>query len=270
MSATLEPMDVFEEVSGLAALAADRPIRTRAYDLLFPEQNRASWLVDADPFTARNRGDPAENRDPETWNRTRDEYAHVLRTLARSPGNVLLALPNYREAEWAAAYLTEAVDKPVLCDESSSNEETERLKSRFFTGDGKVLVTSTRGTLTEGVDYDGAKLRCCGVIGVPLVNIGSPRVRAVKRAYADAFGDEHAFEYSLTVPAVRRARQTIGRVIRGTDEVGVRALVGHRYTPDARHSVYPYLSTDEQAEFVQLTPEFLPGQLDAFWAEHDT
>ena len=31
----------------------------------------------------------------------RDEYAHVLRTAARSPGNVLVAMPNYREAEWA-------------------------------------------------------------------------------------------------------------------------------------------------------------------------
>ncbi len=43
-------------------------------------------------------------------------------------------------------------------DESSSNEETERLKREFFSGDGKVMVTSTRGTLTECVDYDGEKL----------------------------------------------------------------------------------------------------------------
>jgi len=269
MSATLEPLDVFTEVAGLEALRkSNRPVVERTYDLPFPAANRASYLVDATAFTARNRGDPGENGNPESWTRTRDEYAHVLRTLARSPGNVLLAMPNYREARWAGEYLREAVDKPVHVDESSANQETERLKQRFFEGEGKVLVTSTRGTLTEGVDYDGEKLACCGVVGVPLVNIGSPRVRAVQRAYGDGFGEENAFEYALTVPAVRRARQAIGRVIRGTEEVGVRALVGRRYTPGARHSVHPYLSPGEQEEFVRLTPEFLARKLDSFWASH--
>ncbi|MHB9288290.1 ATP-dependent DNA helicase [Halobacteriales archaeon Cl-PHB] len=270
MSATLEPLDVFAEVAGLEALrAANRPVVERSYQLPFPEDNRASWIVDAEPFTARNRGDPEENADPESWNRTRDEYAHVLRTLARSPGNVMIAMPNYREAAWAGAYLEDVVEKPVLVDESSSNERTNELREEFVAGDGKVIVTSTRGTLTEGVDYDGDKLHCCAVVGVPLVNIGSPRVTATRRAYADAFGENDAFEYALTVPAVRRARQAIGRVIRGFDEVGVRVFVGNRYAPGTRHSVHKYLSPSEREEFVRMTPEFLPGKLDRFWSAHD-
>ncbi|KAA9397226.1 ATP-dependent DNA helicase [Haloarcula sp. CBA1130] len=281
MSATLEPLDVFTRVSGLDSIAETgstapdegsgdgRPVRTTTYDLPFPPENRASYLVDATPFTARNRGDPETMRPlGDNWNPTRDEYAQALRALARSPGNVMVAMPNYREARWAGAYLQDAVEKPVLVDESSSNEETERLKREFFSGDGKVIVTSTRGTLTEGVDYDGEKLSTCAVVGIPLVNIGSPRVRGVQRAYGDAFGEDNAFEYALTVPAVRRARQAIGRVIRGVDEVGVRALVGRRYTPDARHSVSPYLPAGEREEFTRMTPNFLASQLDSFWADH--
>ncbi|EMA13724.1 ATP-dependent DNA helicase [Haloarcula marismortui] len=281
MSATLEPLDVFTRVSGLDSMAETgstapdeqsgdgRPVRSTTYDLPFPPENRASYLVDATPFTARNRGDPGTMRPlGDNWNPTRDEYAQALRALARSPGNVMVAMPNYREARWAGAYLQDAVEKPVLVDESSSNEETERLKREFFSGDGKVMVTSTRGTLTEGVDYDGEKLSTCAVVGIPLVNIGSPRVRGVQRAYGDAFGEDNAFEYALTVPAVRRARQAIGRVIRGVDEVGVRALVGRRYTPDARHSVSPYLPAGEREEFTRMTPDFLASQLDSFWADH--
>ncbi|MFB6164452.1 MAG: ATP-dependent DNA helicase [Haloarculaceae archaeon] len=295
MSATLEPIDVFTRVSGLDALAetgtgglaADeeskarsasdkraasgasrerdpgRPVQTRSYGLTFPEDNRASWLVDATAYTARNRGEPVRDHD----SATRDEYEQVLRTVARSPGNVMIAMPNYREAAWAGDYLREVVDKPVLVDESSSNEATEELKRDFFAGDGKVLVTSTRGTLTEGVDYDGEKLHACAVVGVPLVNIGSPRVRAVREAYGRAFGQDNAFEYALTVPAVRRARQAIGRVIRGGDEVGVRILVGNRYTPDAVHSVHEYLSPAERREFVRMTPAFLSSQFESFWDE---
>ncbi len=267
MSATLEPLDVFSEVAGLEALRqADRPVLERSYTLPFPAANRASWIVDATPFTASNRGDPAEHDNPETWNQTRDEYAHVLRSIARSNGNIMIAMPNYREAQWAGEYLEKVVDKPVLVDESSANEVTDELRDRFVAGDGKVLVTSARGTLTEGVDYAGDKLHCCAVVGVPLVNIGSPRITAVRRAYADAFGESNAFEYALTVPAVRRARQAIGRVIRGFDEVGVRLFVGQRYVEGARHSVFPYLSAEEREEFVRMTPEFLSRKLEDFWA----
>ena len=269
MSATLEPIDVFREVAGFAALAADRPVLERTYDLPFPAENRASFLVDATPFTAHNRGDPSDNTDPATWNQTRDEYAQALRALARSPGNVLIAMPSYAEARWAGEYLADAVAKPVLIDEPSTNEQTQQRKQRFFAGDGKVLTTSARGTLTEGVDYDGEKLRCCAVVGVPLVNVGSPRTKAVQRAYGDAFGEDRAFECALTAPAVRRARQALGRVIRGADEVGVRALVGRRYVPAARHSVYEFLAETEREEFVRLTPEFLADELEAFWADRD-
>ena len=275
MSATLEPMDVFTQVSGLTFLQEGgkdrdpRYVKSATYGLTFPPENRASYLVDCRPFTARNRGDPETMRPlGESWNPTRDEYAHALRSLARSPGNVLIAMPNYREAAWAGAYLDGVVDKQVLVDESSSNEATDRRKERFYGGAGKVLVTSTRGTLTEGVDYDGDKLSTCAVVGIPLVNIGSPRVRAVRRAYGDAFGEDVAFEYALTVPAVRRARQAMGRVIRGTDEVGVRALVGRRYCPGARHSVYEFLPEGEREEFTRMTPDFLADQLDHFWASH--
>ncbi|MCG1003342.1 MULTISPECIES: ATP-dependent DNA helicase [Halobacterium] len=270
MSATLEPLDVFREVTGLDRLEAGagdaeaRPVVERRYDLRFPEENRASFIVDATPFTARNRGDPTS----ENANQTREQYRYVLRTIARTPGNVLVCMPNYREAAWAGDYLEDAVEKPVLVDESSSNEDTDALKRQFFRGDGKVMVTSTRGTLTEGVDYDGDKLAACAVVGVPLVNVGSPRVRAVRRAYADAFGEDHAFEYALTVPAVRRARQAIGRVIRGPEEVGVRAFVGQRYVEGARHSVFEYLGPGEREEFTRMTPEFLGDQLDLFWSEH--
>jgi DNA excision repair protein ERCC-2 len=271
MSATLEPLDVFREVVGLDRLEAGagdgeaRPVVERRYDLRFPPENRASCLVDAAPFTAHNRGEPTSEND----NRTRDQYRYVLRTVARQPGNVLVCMPNYREAAWAADYLGGAVEKDVLVDESSSNEATDDLKREFFRGPGKVLVTSTRGTLTEGVDYDGEKLAACCVVGVPLVNVGSPRVRAVRRAYADAFGEDNAFEYALTVPAVRRARQAIGRVIRGPEEVGVRVLAGNRYVEGARHSVFEYLGPGEREEFTRMTPEFLGDQLDRFWEEQD-
>ena len=272
MSATLEPLDVFEAVSGLSSVAdgsstagdsnsrPPRHVDRRSYDLQFPAANRESWIVDVEPFTARNRGDPI---GPD--NATRDRYAYVAREIARSHGNILLCYPNYAEAKWAASRLREEVDKPVYLDESSSHEATHALREGFVDDDHAVLVTSTRGTLTEGVDYEGEELHTCAVFGIPLVNIGSPRVQAVRHAYGDRFGRDNAFDYALTVPAVRQVRQAIGRVLRGPEEHGVRILVGERYLPDKPRSVAPFFSEQERAEFRRLTPEYLGGQFEQFW-----
>ena len=277
MSATLEPLDVFAEVTGLRHLEReeDRPVVERTYGLDFPAENRESFAVDAPKFTHDNRGGPGEQ------NQTRQTYSDAITEVARSPGNVLVGMPNYAEAEWAAAALRERVDKPVLIDESSGDDATEDLKDDFFAGESKVLVTSLRGTLTEGVDYRGDKLRAAVVCGVPIINTASPRTRAVRTAYDREFGDVPAsnasggsqggsrggFEYALTIPAVRKARQAVGRVIRGPEEVGARVFVDERYARDSWDSVREYFP--ENDEFQPVSPDMLSLGLERFWSSVD-
>ncbi|MFB6112415.1 MAG: ATP-dependent DNA helicase [Halobacteriaceae archaeon] len=258
MSATLEPLDVFTEVTGLAALAQEeRPVVTRRYGLSFPEANRASFAVDAPKFTHENRGPPGSETE------TRRAHADAAASVARSPGNVLVGMPSYAEADWLAGVLEERLEKPVLLDEASDDETTESLKQSFFDGPPKVLVTSLRGTLTEGVDYRGDRLAAAAVCGVPIVNTASPRTRAVRTAYDRAFGD--GFERALVIPAVRKARQALGRVIRGPEEVGVRVLVDARYARDSWDSVRQYVPE----EYRPVSPDMLDLGLERFWRDHD-
>ena len=170
-------------------------------------------------------------------------------------------MPSYAEAAWMAATLRTTVDKPVLLDESSDDAVTESLKAEFFGGDGKVLATSLRGTLTEGVDYRGDRLRAAVVCGVPIVNTASPRTRAVQTAYERVFGD--GFRYALTVPAVRKARQAVGRVIRGPEETGVRVFVDERYARDSWDSVRGLIPDHEG--FRPVSPDMLSLGLERFW-----
>ena len=258
MSATLEPLDVFAEVTGLGHLEreAGRPVVERTYGLEFPPENRASFAVSAPKFTYDNRGDPGESTSART------AYARAIRQVAASPGNVLVCMPSYREAEWAASVL-ETADKPVLRDEATDDVATERLKQEFFAGEPKVLVTSLRGTLTEGVDYRGDRLAAAIVCGVPIINTASPRTRAVRTAYDRAFGD--GFEYALSVPAVRKARQAIGRVIRGPEECGVRVLCDERYARESWDSVRDLLGEAERDEFRPVGTDMLEYALGQFW-----
>ncbi|RQH01016.1 ATP-dependent DNA helicase [Natrarchaeobius oligotrophus] len=276
MSATLEPMEAFTEVTGLQYLAReeDRPVVERRYGLHFPEENRESFAVAAPKFTYDNRGrpgnasvaddaageTPAQGADDRRQHSTRRHYADAVADVCRVPGNVLVGMPSYAEAEWIAGVLEDRLEKPVLLDASSDDEATESLKTEFFAGDGKVLVTSLRGTLTEGVDYSGDRLSAAVVCGVPIVNTASPRTKAVRRAYDDEFGD--GFTYALTIPAVRKARQAIGRVIRSPEDVGVRVLLDERYARDSWDSVRPYLPDD--GEFQPVSPDMLELGLERF------
>ncbi|MFC6614430.1 ATP-dependent DNA helicase [Halopenitus salinus] len=257
MSATLEPMDVFREVTGLEHLAeSGRPVLERTHGLTFPPENRESLAVDAPKFTHDNRGQPGEETE------TRLAHLDASIEVAARPGNVLVGMPNYAEARWMAGELSERLDKPVLLDESSGDRVTESLKDDFFAGDGKVLVTSLRGTLTEGVDYRGDRLHAAVVCGVPIINTARPRTRAVVAAYDERFGD--GFETALTVPAVRKARQAIGRVIRGSDERGVRVLLDARYARDTWDGVREYLPEHEREEFQPVSTDMLEFALDRF------
>ncbi|WP_430506143.1 ATP-dependent DNA helicase [Haloparvum sp. PAK95] len=257
MSATLEPMDVFREVTGLDHLEDQgRPVVDRTYGLGFPEENRASFAVDAPKFTHSNRGPPGES------NETRLVYVDSTAEVAKRDGNVLVGMPNYAEAEWMAGELDDRLDKPVLLDESSGDRETQSLKDDFFAGADKVLVTSLRGTLTEGVDYRGDRLAAAVVCGVPIINTAQPRTQAVVAAYDRQFGD--GFETALTVPAVRKARQAIGRVIRGPEERGVRVFLDGRYARDSWNSVRSHLPAHEREEFQPVSPDMLSFALDRF------
>jgi DNA excision repair protein ERCC-2 len=95
------------------------------------------------------------------------------------------------------------------------------------------------------------------------VNTSSPKTTAVRTAYDRAFGD--GFETALLVPAVRKARQAIGRVIRGSDERGVRVFVDERYARDGWDSVREYLPPEEREAFTPVSPDMLSYGLGQFW-----
>jgi DNA excision repair protein ERCC-2 len=309
MSATLAPLDVYKEVTGIRKLnhgahpsstlvtkaidryeklrnggketddheddddEEERPtpeersrhVSTSVFGMDFPEENRTSIAVDAPKFTWSDRWPPEENQG------LRSVYRNVLVDVAKTtPGNVLVFMPSYQEAEWAANILENAseVTKPVLADESSTDATTEQLKREFFEGGGKILTTGLRGTLTEGVDFDGDKLHAAVICGVPISNTGTELANAIQDAYSSRFGDWLGFQYAFTVPAVRKTRQALGRVIRGDDDVGIRVLVDERYTEDAgRSSVMSHFPDYSRSEFRTVEANELERGLNQFWSQ---
>lgn len=292
MSATLEPMAAYRQAAGLQQLAdgtseplsdtapdndateisgsnfqGGRRVDDATYGLAFPEENRASWTVKLPKYTYNNRGTPTQSyaeMEP-----IRQQYADALTTVATSPGNILIGMPNYSEAKWAAALLEAETDQTIYHDESSTDEETTALLHEFF-DTGGVLITSSLGTVTEGVDYDGAKLHTAAVVGVPFKNTQSKRTEAVIEAYDQGMSDSWSgFDLAVGIPAVRKARQVIGRVLRAPEEVGTRLFLDERYSQTGPYNVGQYLSDQEFDEFKTVSPDMLDLAFQQFWESHE-
>lgn len=240
-----------------------RRVEKSMFKMDFPKENRASFAVDVPKFTYSNRWPPEEHRD------LRAQYEQVITSVVTTtPGNVLVFMPSYAEAKWAAKTLEKnsAVSKPVLSDESSSDAETERLKREFISGEPKVLTTGLRGTLVEGVDFSGDKLSGAVICGVPIAHTGSELAKAIEAAYGYRFGGGNGFDYAYTVPAIRKTRQALGRVIRGTDDVGVRVVADERYARSDRFSdVREHFPEYVRDEFTPVEPDELRPALEQFW-----
>ncbi|MFC6961932.1 helicase C-terminal domain-containing protein [Halocatena marina] len=116
----------------------------------------------------------------------------------------------------------------------------------------------------RGHRLQGSRLHTAAVVGVPYANTANARMKAVINAYDREFEDG-GFEYAVKVPAVRKTRQALGRVLRGHSEVGTRILLDGRYRPDAPRSVNTYLSASERTEFTTVSPDMLDYALNQFW-----
>lgn len=299
MSATIEPADIFMRAVGIDDVtyapeiahshsdtvkraqsnseasqgktdpatgeAEKRPLTYEQYSLRFPEKNRLSMVGLLPKFTSSNRG-PVPDSPADEMSKTRKQYIEVIVEVATQPGNILLAFPNYSEAEWMCEVLKQRdIDKRLHLDQSSSSQETTQLLDSFFEQGDAVILTSSRGTITTGVDYKGEKLHSAAVVGISLLPVQIPRNQAIREAYGSVMTGESGFEAAFTVPAVRKARQTIGRVIRGESEVGTRLLIDKRYNSTDWDGVHKFLSPQQQTEFQPIIPEGLSRVLSAFW-----
>lgn len=301
MSATLRPIDPFQQATGInsvphfsvlgdeietedneTTLRANgitdemlsdidtRPTTFDRFPLRFSPDSRLSLGIDLPRFTQSERGRPYDddgNPVIETgrMSDTREKYARLIAQVARTAGNILIAMPSYEEAAWAHDFIqTLSIEKRCLVDQSTTSDETDELLEEFFEDGEAILCTGLRGTITEGVDFDGDKLHTCLNIGVPLPP-GSSRRDAVEVAYQRAINSTSGRDAAQYIPSTRKVRQSIGRVIRGTEEAGVRIIADERYGTSENPNLRRLFSPQQQREFTLIEFEDVEAAVARFW-----
>ena len=216
-SATLKPFDFYARLSGFTA---DELI-TSEFESPFDSRKRKLLLI---PQVSTKFSDRERN------------YGRIAETIERitalRPGNYLAFFPSFDFLERVLAQFRAPEGFRVHSQARfTKTADVEDLLAHLATSaerkEANLLFAVQGGVFSEGVDYPGEMVIGAFVIGPPLPSFNLER-ETMKRYYEKHYGE--GFAYAYTYPAMAKAIQSAGRVIRSEDDRGVIVLLDGRFT----------------------------------------
>lgn len=213
MSGTFTPPEMYRDLLGFPV---DRT-ELREYPSPFPPQNRLNII--SDKVTTR-----FAKRTEENFELIAAEVGKVVDAV---PGNVAVFFPSYNVMRAVLSYAK--LSKPVFQQKERATPaemkaliDAFRSKSAF----GGVLCAVAGGSAAEGIDYPGRDLIAAIVVGVPLKE-WDLETKALVDYYEYKYGA--GWNYGYLFPAMSRAIQAAGRVIRSESDRGVIVFLDERF-----------------------------------------
>lgn len=216
ISGTLSPVESYRRY-----FFASLPVRTIELPNAFPRKNRLV-LAACDITTAYSQ---RQNRE----NTARIEDYIV--SFAAAPGNLAVYFPSYQLLDQYAERCARRIRAKQTFIEPKEAADASVALRQFLAlpemGQAGVLFAVTGGKWSEGLDYRGEMLSGAMVVGLPLAPFNRVR-RMVIDYFMRKFGDEGEF-ISYTLPAINRALQALGRVLRTPEDRGLLVLAEQRF-----------------------------------------
>ncbi|HTY52539.1 MAG TPA: ATP-dependent DNA helicase [Methanomicrobiales archaeon] len=235
ISGTLSPVDSFRRL-----YFGDGKVATLTLPNAFPRDRR--MVVGArDATTLYSMRDQAGNTE---------RIAGYITAFARLPGNLAVYFPSYQVLSSFADRCAGMIrGKEVIVEPRDSADASAALRAFLqLPGQGRagVIFAVCGGKWSEGLDYRGELLNGAMVVGLPLAPF--TRVRSMVIDYfRRKYGDEGEF-LSYTLPALNRALQALGRVIRSPEDRGFLVLCEQRFLEPRLKGALPAWIREEMVE----------------------
>ncbi len=211
-SATLKPFDYYRRLSGL-----EETILAEEFISSFPRANRKLLII---PQISSKYSDRARS------------YPRIAETIqkisALQSGNYFVFLPSFEFLERLIEIFIPPSGFNILRQRRGMalNEAHDILNQLKHCTRAHVLFAVQGGIFSEGVDYPGDMAIGVFIVGPPLPNFDLKR-ESMKRYYEEKFSQ--GFDYAYTYPAMAKAIQAAGRLIRSEADKGVIILMDNRF-----------------------------------------
>jgi DNA excision repair protein ERCC-2 len=215
-SATLKPFEYYAQLSGLDPAS----VKTEEFQSPFPKEHRKLLIM---PQFSTRYADRERN-----YGKIADA---IERIAALREGNYFAFFPSFEFLERVFS-LFHPNGFTVLKQEREMKRSRvemvmEQLRKRSVP---QILFAVQGGTFSEGVDYPGEIAIGAFVIGPPLPKFDFEREQM--RAYYE-MQYKAGFDYSYAIPAMAKAIQAAGRVIRSEKDQGLIVLMDNRFVQPA-------------------------------------
>ena len=214
MSGTLQPLDQYARVLGLTG----NP-RFRIYPSPFPPENRSVLYVD-DVTTQQKE----MQKDPSMQNRIEDYVAMLCNSVDK---NTLVFFTSYNFMRMMRPYLETHINKRLFWEESRNQRKTMENLASFRNGRNGVFFSVMGGSVAEGIDFPGEELCFAIIVGIPYPPPSSEQ-KAMSMMFDQRYGAGKGWIYTSEVPALRKMKQAIGRLIRTEEDRGMAVILDSR------------------------------------------
>jgi DNA excision repair protein ERCC-2 len=213
MSGTLAPLSDYTEEIGL------QETTEKIFPSPFPPENLKIMYVN-DVSTKFDE----LNNIPEIYTRMRGHLVSLLRSVNR---NTAVFFPSYSLME---RFIKDGIRKEVGRDLFIERKGMTQLElmdevSQFRLSEGSILFAITGGRISEGLDFPDKDMEMAILVGIPYPK-PTAKQEALRRYFDMRFGN--GWEHSSKIPAMRKMRQAIGRLIRSGTDRGVAVILDRR------------------------------------------
>jgi len=243
-SATLKPFDYYQRLSGL------------------PEKGTRELEVSS-PFSAAHRKVLVVPQISTLYRQRERSVPRIAQFLARvlplKPGNYLVFFPSYAFLEQTLAQVELPGFELRAQPRRARPQELEELLQSLRGERNQVVFAVLGGSLAEGIDLPGEALIGCVVVGPPIPPFDLER-QHLKTYFDRHYGQGEAYAYIY--PAMAKAIQAAGRVIRGPEDRGLLAFLDGRFLEPAYACCFPGEWFRDPREAVSAS---ILAEVQAFW-----
>jgi DNA excision repair protein ERCC-2 len=212
-SATLKPFEYYAKLSGLKG----ENLIQEEFLSPFKKENRKVLIIPqiSTKFSVRSQN-----------------YAKIAETIERviklKSGNYLAFFPSFDFMEKTICSFTPPSGARVLKQNRYMRNEEVEMTLEILKAQAQpvVLFAVQGGVFSEGIDYAGDMVIGAFVVGPPLPGFDFEREK-MKDYYQDSY--QAGFDYAYTYPAMAKAVQAAGRVIRSETDKGIIILMDDRF-----------------------------------------
>lgn len=250
-SATLKPFEYYSRLVGLEGTE----LKTAEFSSPFPKTRRKLLII---PQISSKYSDRARN------------YPKIAETIHRiaacKAGNYLAFFPSFDFMEKVLEQFRAPPGFRLRRQERYMKQEaTDALLEEMRAREAPTIVFAVQGgVLSEGVDYPGEMVIGAFVVGPPLPIFDLER-EEMRGYYEKNYAA--GFDYAYTYPAMAKAVQAAGRVIRSETDRGIVVLMDNRFVQPSYEKSMPKDWFERSAR--ELVSSAIIKEVTDFWANQE-